>query len=118
MPQWSNIELNGDPPVITLWPGETKSGHGRTLPILSGEMLETLQQAAMIIHAKYENGVFTALVAVRLAGRHSGQDSCAGRRLNRSKAVQDLPIFGMWADRDDIADGTSYQNALRSKRRV
>jgi len=36
---------------------------------------------------------------------------------SRPKSVRDLPIFGMWADRDDIADGVSYENALRSKRR-
>jgi integrase len=41
--EWSDLELDGNPPVLTLWPGETKNNDGRTLPILSGEMLETLR---------------------------------------------------------------------------
>jgi integrase len=41
--EWSDVELDGKPPVITLWPGETKNKDGRTLPILSGEMLDTLR---------------------------------------------------------------------------
>ena len=41
--EWSDIELDGSPPVFTLWPGETKNNDGRTLPILEGEMLETLR---------------------------------------------------------------------------
>jgi integrase len=40
--EWSDVELKGNPPVFTLWPGETKSGDGRTLPILPGEMLDIL----------------------------------------------------------------------------
>ena len=40
--EWSDVELNGDPPLFTLWPGETKNNDGRTLPIL-GEMLDTLR---------------------------------------------------------------------------
>jgi len=40
--EWSDVDLVGDPPVITLWPGETKNRNGRTLPILEGEMLDTL----------------------------------------------------------------------------
>lgn len=42
--EWSDVELAGDPPVFTLWPGETKSGEGRTLPILAGEMLDTMRR--------------------------------------------------------------------------
>jgi integrase len=42
--EWSDVELDGNPPVFTLWPGETKNRDGRTLPILAGEMLETLRQ--------------------------------------------------------------------------
>jgi integrase len=42
--EWPDVELNGDPPVFTLWPGETKNHDGRTLPILPGEMLDTLQR--------------------------------------------------------------------------
>jgi integrase len=42
--EWSDVELDGDPPVFTLWPGETKNKDGRTLPILSGQMLDTLRR--------------------------------------------------------------------------
>lgn len=42
--EWSDVELNGNPPVFTLWPGETKNNDGRTLPILPGEMLDTLRR--------------------------------------------------------------------------
>jgi integrase len=41
--EWSDVELDGKPPLLTLWPGETKNAEGRTLPILSGEMLDTLR---------------------------------------------------------------------------
>ena len=34
----------------------------------------------------------------------------------RAKSGRELPIFGMWADRDDIPDGVSYVNALRNRR--
>ena len=40
--EWSDVELDGKPPVFTMWPGETKNNDGRTLPILPGEMLDTL----------------------------------------------------------------------------
>jgi len=39
--EWSDVDLDGDPPVFTLWPGETKNNDGRTLPILDGAMLDT-----------------------------------------------------------------------------
>jgi integrase len=42
--EWSDVELDGNPPVLTLWPGETKNKDGRTLPILEGEMLDTLRE--------------------------------------------------------------------------
>ena len=42
--EWSDVELDGRPPVFTIWPGETKNNDGRTLPILPGEMLDTLRR--------------------------------------------------------------------------
>jgi integrase len=42
--EWTDVELDGNPPVFTLWPGETKNNDGRTLPILPGEMMDTLRQ--------------------------------------------------------------------------
>jgi integrase len=44
--EWSDVELSGDPPVFTLWPGETKSKDGRTLPILAGEMMDAFRLKA------------------------------------------------------------------------
>jgi integrase len=41
--EWFDIELDGNPPVFTLWPGETKNNDGRTLPILPGEMMDTFR---------------------------------------------------------------------------
>jgi integrase len=41
--EWSDVELDGNSPVFMLWPGETKNNDGRTLPILDGEMLNTLR---------------------------------------------------------------------------
>jgi integrase len=42
--EWADVELDGNPPVFTLWPGETKNNDGRTLPILPGEMMDTLRR--------------------------------------------------------------------------
>jgi integrase len=42
--EWSDVDLDGNPPVFTLWPGETKNMEGRTLPILDGEMMDTLRE--------------------------------------------------------------------------
>ena len=34
----------------------------------------------------------------------------------RPKSVRDSPIFGMWADRDDIPHGVTYVTRLREPR--
>jgi len=34
----------------------------------------------------------------------------------RAKSVRDWPIFGMWADRDDIPDGVAYEDRIRQPR--
>ena len=41
--RWEDVDLSGDLPLLTLWPGETKNKNGRTLPILEGEMLDTFK---------------------------------------------------------------------------
>jgi integrase len=41
--EWPDVDLDGKPPIFTLWPGETKNKQGRTLPILEGEMMDTLR---------------------------------------------------------------------------
>jgi integrase len=51
--EWSDVELDGDPPIVTLWPGETKNNDGRTLPLVSGEMLDTLRRLKAERDAKW-----------------------------------------------------------------
>jgi len=71
----------------------------------------------MIVRAKYENGVFKPLEDVKLAeGTLVTISVPVEATPKRPKSVRDLPIFGMWADRDDIPDGLSYVNALRNRR--
>jgi len=41
--EWPDVDLEGNPPVLTLWPGTTKNKNGRTLPILPGEMMDTFR---------------------------------------------------------------------------
>jgi hypothetical protein len=69
------------------------------------------------IPAKYENGVFKPLEDVNLAeGTRVEVYVSAEAAPERPKSVRDLPIFGMWADRDDIPDGVTYVNRLRAPR--
>ena len=71
----------------------------------------------MIIRAKYENGVFKPLEDVTLAeGTLVTISVPLEARPKRPKSVRELPIVGIWADRDDIPDGLSYVNALRNRR--
>jgi integrase len=51
--EWSDVELDGKPPVFTMWPGETKNNDGRTLPILAGEMLDTLRRLRALRDEKW-----------------------------------------------------------------
>jgi predicted DNA-binding antitoxin AbrB/MazE fold protein len=73
----------------------------------------------MTIPARYENGVFRPLEHVSIEEgtvvevHLPNEAQTAGRR----KSIKDLPFYGMWADRDDIADGVSYVNALRNNPR-
>ena len=71
----------------------------------------------MTIPAKYENGVFKPLEDVKLTEGtevevHVPEESIP----KRLKSVRDSPIFGMWADREDIPDGVAYVNRLRAPR--
>jgi predicted DNA-binding antitoxin AbrB/MazE fold protein len=72
----------------------------------------------MIIRAKYENGVFKPQENVALAEGTLVTISVPVEATHKKpKSVRELPIFGMWADRDDITDGVSHVNALRNRRR-
>lgn len=71
----------------------------------------------MTIAAKFENGVFVPLEEVKLAeGTEVEVQVPVGATSQRSKSVRDLPIFGMWADRDDILDGVAYEDLIRRPR--
>jgi len=71
----------------------------------------------MTIAAKYEDGVFKPLEDVKLAeGTRVEVHVPAEARPRTPKSIRDSPIFGMWADRDDIPDGVTYVNRLREPR--
>jgi hypothetical protein len=71
----------------------------------------------MTIAAKYENGVFKPLEDVKLIeGARVEVHVPAEAEPKRPKSVRDLPIFGMWADRDDIPDGVTYEDRIRQPR--
>ena len=71
----------------------------------------------MAIAAKYEDGVFKPLEDVKLKeGTRVEVHVPAENAPKRPKSVRDSPIFGMWADRDDIPDGVTYVNRLHEPR--
>jgi len=71
----------------------------------------------MTIAAKYEDGVFKPLEEVKLTEGTRVEVHVAEQPAPKPrKSVRDLPIFGMWADREDIPDGVTYVNRLREPR--
>jgi len=69
------------------------------------------------IAAKYEDGVFKPLEEVKLTEGTRVEVHVAEQPAPKPrKSVRDLPIFGMWPDRDDIPDGVTYVNRLREPR--
>jgi predicted DNA-binding antitoxin AbrB/MazE fold protein len=84
----------------------------------AADKIEDGQRAAAMIRAKCEYGVFKPLDDVKLAEGTLVKISVPVEASpKRRKSVRDLPAFGMWADRDDIRDGVSYEDALRNRRR-
>lgn len=73
----------------------------------------------MTIAAKYEDGVFRPLenVTIKEGTIVEVRVPAEGERLSKRPSIKDLPFYGMWADREDIADGVSYVNNLRDKPR-
>jgi predicted DNA-binding antitoxin AbrB/MazE fold protein len=75
--------------------------------------------AAMMIPAKYENGVFRPLEIVQMKEGTvvevlvPAEQEPAGKR----RSIKDLPFYGMWKDRTDIGDGVDYVNRLRDNPR-
>jgi hypothetical protein len=71
----------------------------------------------MTIAAKYEDGVFKPLEEVKLTeGTRVEVHVPAEAAPKRPKSIRDLPIFGMWADRDDITDGVTFEDRIRRPR--
>jgi hypothetical protein len=71
----------------------------------------------MTIAARYEDGVFKPLEDVNLSEGtkvevHVPEETAP----KRAKSVRDWPIFGMWADREDIPDGVTYEDRIRRPR--
>jgi predicted DNA-binding antitoxin AbrB/MazE fold protein len=77
------------------------------------------QANVMTIPAKYEKGIFRPLenVAIKEGTVVEVHVPAEGESALGRRSIKDLPFYGMWADRDDIADGVSYVNALRNNPR-
>jgi hypothetical protein len=71
----------------------------------------------MTIAAKYENGVFKPLENVMIEEGAIVEICVPQREKTKPRSIRDLGFAGMWADRDDIADGVSYVNRLRDNLR-
>ena len=72
---------------------------------------------AMTIPAKYENGVFKPLEDVKLTeGTRVEVQIPDEQPRRRPKSVREYAAFGMWADRDDIPDGVTYEDRMRQPR--
>lgn len=71
----------------------------------------------MTIAAKYEDGVFKPLQEVKLAeGTRVEVHLPGGNTPKRPKSVREFAAFGLWADRDDIPDGVTYEDRVREPR--
>jgi hypothetical protein len=71
----------------------------------------------MTIAAKYKDGVFKPLDTVNLTeGARVEVHAPAEEAPTPPKSVRDWPIFGMWAGRDDIPDGVTYEDRIRQPR--
>ena len=75
----------------------------------------------MSIRAVYENGVFKPLESVPLKeGTEVEVYPRPEEKANGDKgkkSVRELGAYGMWADRDDIGEGTEYVDCIRKLRR-
>jgi len=71
----------------------------------------------MTMAAKYEDGVFKPLEDVKFANGTGVEVHVPGGEPGRQhKSVREFAAFGMWADRDDIPDGVSYEDRIRQPR--
>ena len=70
----------------------------------------------MTIPAKYKNGVFKPLEEVTLSEGTRVEVYVPGggpAPHTGHRSLQDLPAYGMWKDRDDMADSVEYIDRLR-----
>ena len=75
------------------------------------------EAANVTIPAKYENGVFKPLEDVNLTeGTRVEVQIPDEHPRRRPKSVREYAAFGMWADRDDIPDGVTYEDRMRQPR--
>lgn len=73
--------------------------------------------ADVTIAAKYEDGVFKPLEHVKLTeGTRVEVQIPDEQPRRRPKSVREYAAFGMWADRDDIPDGVTYEDRIRQPR--
>ena len=70
----------------------------------------------MTIVAKYEDGVFKPLEEVKLTEGTRVEVHVAEQPRRRPKSVREFAAFGMWADREDIPDGVTYEDRIRKPR--
>lgn len=72
----------------------------------------------MTIPAKYENGVFKPLEAVEIKEGTVVDVYVPREERVKPLSIGELGFTGMWAYRDDIADGLSYVDRLRDSPRA
>jgi len=70
----------------------------------------------MTIAAKHQDGVFKPLEEVKLTEGARVEVHVADQPRCRAKSVREFAAFGMWADRDDIPDGITYEDRMRRPR--
>jgi hypothetical protein len=68
------------------------------------------------IAAKYEDGVFKPLEEVRLTEGTRVEVHVAEQPRGRPTSLREFAAFGMWADREDIPDGVTYEDRMRQPR--
>jgi predicted DNA-binding antitoxin AbrB/MazE fold protein len=71
---------------------------------------------SMTITAKYEDGVFKPLEAVRIIEGTIVEvrvPSSADRLKGKARSVSGFAFYGMWKDRTDIGDSVEYVGKLR-----
>jgi hypothetical protein len=71
----------------------------------------------MTVPARYENGVFKPFEELKIDEGTLVEVYVPHREKGKPRSIGDLEFAGMWAHRDDIADGVSYVSGLRDNPR-